>query len=69
MERYEIMQNEILNRIKERRHELLISQQDLAEMVGISYIHIARIERGEYFPQFKILYKILEALRLGIEIK
>lgn len=68
MEQYEIIQNEILDLIKKRRHQLLISQHDLAEMVGISYIHLARIERGEYFPQFKILIKILEALGLRLEI-
>ena len=46
------------NRIKELRKERRLTQQQLAEKVGISYTHLGRIEKGErgldmeYIPAF-----------------
>lgn len=48
----------VLNRIKELRKKKNLTQQQLAELVGLDYTHIGRIEKGErtldveYLPIF-----------------
>ncbi|MHB0913359.1 MAG: helix-turn-helix domain-containing protein [Armatimonadota bacterium] len=48
--------------IKRRRKELGLSQEKLAEIVGLSTNHIARIETGTRTPSLGILDRIAEAL-------
>ncbi len=52
--------------MKSRRKTLGISQQDLAEMSGISLATIKDIERGQGNPSLKTAKKILDIL--GMEI-
>lgn len=54
--------------IKNRRSELRISQQDLAEMAGISLATIKDIERGAGNPSLKTLVQIGEVLGLEISM-
>lgn len=54
--------------IKNRRSELRISQQDLAEMAGISLATIKDIERGAGNPSLKTLMQIGEVLGLEISM-
>ena len=46
-----------------------ISQQDLAEMAGISRMNYVRIEREDYSPSLKTLIKICSVLGLRLQIE
>lgn len=53
--------------MKARRKSLALSQQDLAEMAGLSLATIKDIERGKGNPSMSTVMRILEIL--GIEIQ
>lgn len=55
-------------RIAAIRNELCLSQQDVADRVGMAQPHIARIEAGRYSVGVDILGKITEALGKRIDI-
>ena len=50
------------NYLKEIRKEKNISQQELADMVGVSRNTISSIETGQYEPTAKLAYVICIAL-------
>lgn len=52
--------------IKERRVQLKISQNDLAEMAGVSLATVKDIERGMGNPSIQTVEKILSVL--GMEV-
>lgn len=54
-------------RIAELRHEKKLSQVQLAELSGVGYSHIGRIELGRYSVGIDTLSKIAEAL--GVELE
>lgn len=53
-------------RIAELRAEKGLSQAKLAELSGVGYSHIARIEKGYYSVGIDVLAKIAGAL--GVEL-
>jgi len=53
-------------RIAELRSEKGLSQAKLAELSGVGYYHIARIEKGYYSVGIDVLAKIAGAL--GVEL-
>ena len=55
--------------ISTRRKTLGISQNDLAEMSGVSLATIKNIERGKGNPSFETVEKILTVLGLDIHFK
>ena len=55
--------------ISTRRKTLGISQNDLAEMSGVSLATIKNIERGAGNPSFQTVEKILSVLGLEIQVK
>lgn len=57
---------DVNNIIRNRRRELGISQEDLAEMSEVSLATIKNIERGEGNPTFKTVMKVMEIL--GLEV-
>ncbi len=52
--------------IKNRRKELQISQQDIADLAGIGINTLVAIERGTGNPSLKTLTAVLDAL--GFEL-
>ncbi|MBP5479148.1 MAG: helix-turn-helix domain-containing protein [Bacteroidaceae bacterium] len=48
--------------IKNRRKELQISQQDIADLAGIGINTLVAIERGTGNPSLKTLTAVLDAL-------
>lgn len=44
--------------IKELRNKLLITQVELAELLGVSYASVNRYENGVYEPTMKIKRKL-----------
>ncbi|MGO1435290.1 MAG: helix-turn-helix domain-containing protein [Canibacter sp.] len=53
-------------RIKERRSELAISQDDLAHLTQINVSNIGKIERGQGNPRLDSLVRIAVALEISV---
>jgi len=56
----------ISKRIKKRRNELGMTQEDLAEKVGVSRVYIGYVEQGRNTPSLEILEKIAKALKIKL---
>ena len=54
--------------IKERRKELGINQQELADLAGVGINSLVAIERGKGNPSLKTRLRILEVLGLEINL-
>lgn len=63
--------NWIAAHIRERRYELNLTQQVVAERAGTSHSFISKLESGEHIPTIPVLKRILavldEQLLIGIE--
>ncbi len=63
--------NWIAAHIRERRYELELTQQDVAERAGTSHSFVSKLERGDHIPTIPVLQRILdvldEQLLIGIE--
>ena len=55
------------NKLKEIRKERNISQQELADMVGVSRNTISSLETGQYEPTAKLAYVLCIALDMKFE--
>ena len=55
------------NKLKEIRKEKNFSQQDLADMVGVSRNTISSLETGQYEPTAKLAYILCIALDMKFE--
>ena len=55
------------NRLKETRTEKGLSQQELADMVGVSRNTISSLETGQYEPSAKLAYVLCIALEMKFE--
>lgn len=56
----------LINHIKQHRARLDMTQQDLAERVGVRRQTILAVEKGKYVPSALLAFQIAEAL--GMEI-
>ena len=54
-------------RIKEKRKEQRLTQQELAEKVGVSLMTVLRWEKGERTPNTSIMNRLAEALNTSVE--
>ena len=54
-------------RIKKIRNEKNLTQEELAEKVGVSTVWIGYIETGYRIPNLKMVYKVARAL--GVKVK
>ncbi|MBQ7245801.1 MAG: helix-turn-helix domain-containing protein [Firmicutes bacterium] len=61
--------NGIINRIKERRAELRLSQKEVAEICGIPQSTVGRIESESTSPNLAMLSRICDALGLNISLE
>ena len=58
--------SQIVGAMIERRHDLNLSQRDLAELCGIPHSSVARIESGKSTPNLSTLLKIFRELGLSL---
>ena len=56
----------ICKRIKKFRKDRDLTQEDLAEKVGVSRVYIGYVEQGRNTPSLEILEKIAKALKVKI---
>ncbi len=61
------LRNDIGRKVKKLRLEKDISQEKLAEFVGMSREHISCIERGKNLPTVETLYKLAEYFETDIK--
>ncbi len=54
-------------RIRQFREERGWTQEQLAEMVGVTRQTILFLEKGKYNPSLRLAYKIAQAFKLTIE--
>ena len=58
--------SQIVGTMIERRHDLNLSQRDLANLCGIPHSSVARIESGKTAPNISTLLKIFKELGLSL---
>lgn len=61
------LRNDIGKKVKNLRLDNDISQEKLAEYVGMSREHISCIERGKNLPTIETLYKLAEYFEIDIK--
>ena len=59
----------IVGTMIEQRHNLNLSQRDLANLCGIPHSSVARIESGKTVPNLSTLIKIFDQLGLTLVVK
>ena len=57
----------IKNRIKVWRAEYDLTQQDLAEQVGVTRQTINALEKGKYVPSLELAFRIARLFKVSIE--
>ena len=62
------MKYKIVNRIKEYRRKHGITQEELAERVGVSRQSIISIEQGRYTPSLMLALKMAEQFNTRVEV-
>lgn len=58
---------QIGKRLRELRHSQGLTQKAMADMIGMDYTYIGKIERAEQLPSLGVLIKISEALSLPLD--
>jgi transcriptional regulator with XRE-family HTH domain len=53
------------NKIKERRQELRLSQEKLAQIAGLTREHLVELEKGRSIPKVDMLAKLARALNVS----
>jgi len=57
---------------RERRYELALTQQEVAERANTSHTYISKLERGDHLPELEVLQRIFsvldEELLIGFEL-
>ena len=57
----------LINHIKQHRARLDLTQQDLAERVGVRRQAILAIEKGKYVPSALLAFQIAEVLGMKVD--
>ena len=56
----------LINHIKQHRARLDLTQQDLADRVGVRRQTILAVEKGKYVPSALLAFQIAAALDMGV---
>jgi transcriptional regulator with XRE-family HTH domain len=62
-------QEDLAGAVRERRHELGLSQEQLAGVVGLHRVSIGYLEAGERSLGFEHVLRIVQALGLDLELR
>ena len=55
------------NAVRRARKQMKISQEKLAELIGVDYKTINSIENHKGNPTFEVIYKLIQTLKLMLE--
>ena len=61
-----MLQNKLGEKIRQLRKSKGLTQEQLAEKIGIDNKHLSRIEKGRHMPTYKILKNLATALDFDI---
>ena len=61
---YKKILKQLGQRLKEKRKEANLTQEQLAEIVGIHPTYVGKLEGGKNNPSVKMVYKITRALKI-----
>ncbi|MBE2222616.1 MAG: helix-turn-helix transcriptional regulator [Anaerolineae bacterium] len=61
------MKDEVTNQIKQYRSERGLTQQDLAQLAGVSRQSIISIEQGRYVPSLPLALKIAQVFECSTD--
>jgi len=61
------MAERLVNRLKERRTELSLTQAELAEKVGVTRKTVNTVENAVFTPSATLAIKLAKALGLSVE--
>lgn len=56
----------LINHIKQHRARLDLTQQDLADRVGVRRQTILAVEKGKYVPSAMLAFQLAAALGMGV---
>ncbi len=56
----------LTTRIKEKRNQLGLTQEDLANLVKVRRETIIHLEKGQYNPSLKLAFDIAKALKTNV---
>lgn len=56
-----------MNSLRDLRQKRKLTQQDLADKLGVSRVAVTKWETGEAYPRAELLPKIAEVLRCKID--
>ncbi len=56
----------ICKRIKKYRHEAGLTQEDLAEKIGVSRVYVGYVEQGRNTPSLEVLEKIAKSFKVDV---
>lgn len=62
-----ILSMRLTNHIKQHRARMDLTQQDLADAVGVRRQTILAVEKGRYVPSALLAFQIARALEMGVE--
>lgn len=62
-----MMKKRIGKRFRQRREDVGLTQEQLAEKVDISVSYLSMIERGTSFPRCEVLIKLINALNTSAD--
>lgn len=57
----------IINKVKEKRKELRLTQEELAQKVGVTRRTIVSLEKGSYIPSLLLAMDLATALNIQID--
>lgn len=57
----------IRNQIQELRNKVNITQQDLADAVGVTRLTIISIEKGSYNPSLELAFRLARFFKVDVE--
>lgn len=57
----------IISKVKEKRKELRLTQEELAQKVGVTRRTIVSLEKGSYIPSLLLAMDLASALNIQID--
>jgi HTH-type transcriptional regulator/antitoxin HipB len=55
--------------VRDRRRELGLTQEQLADIIGVHRAFVSQLERGKATVRFDLLLRLVQALGMDIELR
>ena len=61
--------DELTEIVRDRRRELELTQEQLADITGVHRAFVSQLERGKATVRFDLLLRLVQALGMDIELR